>query len=319
MGRPEGPLDRDGSPIGEFAFWLRDLRSQAGLTYQQLGSQAHYATSTVQAAAAGRRLPTWRVTRAFVRASGGDEDAWKAYWAQVKRALDHAAPGELRERVLPPWAGPGDRKTEDNVNEPDGTVQNGVVQNGVVQDGDWYIKSFTALLRMDTSPPEAQEQRAIVATADGLSELATALSLPRHPKDSDPSHHLDVEVLHGGLLQRREQPWETYFRNVIVLPRPLQAGEEHEYAMRLRVPPGQPMAAHYVHVPHRRSDYFELRVRFGLDRLPRAIWMLPGVPTAVIYQLSPARQTLTPDRAGEVHVKFRQLQIGLGYGICWQE
>ena len=349
MGRPQGPLDRDGSPVRELAFWLRDLRSQSGLTYQQLGSRAHYATSTVQAATAGHRLPTWRVVRAFVRACGGDEAAWQAYWAQIKRALDHAAPGELRQRVLPPWAGqdpavadqggarpqpnPGPSPAPENgeaglsrsggaesANQGNHLSQDYVKnQDGTGQNGNWYIRSFTALLRMDTSPPEAQEQRVVVATADGLCELATAISVPRHPQDSAPSHHLEVELLHGGLLQLREQPWETYFRNVIVLPRALRAGEQHEYAMRLRIPPGQPMAAHYVHVPHRRSDYFELRVRFSLDRLPRAIWMLPGVPTAVIYQLSPARQTLTPDRSGEVHVKFHQLQVGLGYGVCWQE
>jgi hypothetical protein len=58
MGRPEEPLDRDGSPVREFAFWLRDLRNRSGLTYDQMGRKAHFATSTVQAATAGRRLPT---------------------------------------------------------------------------------------------------------------------------------------------------------------------------------------------------------------------------------------------------------------------
>ena len=58
MGRPEEPLERNGSPVREFAFWLRDLRRQAGITYEQLAGKAHYAVSTMQAAAAGRRLPT---------------------------------------------------------------------------------------------------------------------------------------------------------------------------------------------------------------------------------------------------------------------
>jgi hypothetical protein len=318
MGRPQRPLDRDGSPVRELAFWLRDLRSQSGLTYQQLARQAHYATSTVQAAAAGYQLPTWRVVRAFVRACGGDEPAWHAYWAQVKRALDQAAPDELRDRICPPWAVPNAAVTGLGLNGSRPEPEPGP---GGPADGDdgWYIRSFSALLRLDTRPPEAVEQRVVAATVDGLDEIATSISVPRHPDDAQPSHQLDVELLHGGLLQLREQPWETYFRNVIVLPAPLRAGEQHEYAMRLRIPQGQPMAPHYVHVPHRRSDHFDLRVRFSLDRPPRAVWMLPGVPTAVIYQRSPARQTLTPDRAGEVHVTFRNLQIGLGYGVCWQE
>jgi Helix-turn-helix domain len=325
MGRPQAALDRDGSPVRELAFWLRDLRSRSGLTYQQLSSRAHYATSTLQAAAAGHRLPTWRVVRAFVQACGGDEPEWQAYWAQIKRAMDHAAPCELRQHVLPPWAGPAPAavasgpQSDSPVLSDTPAADDGPSQEGAGQDGSWYIRSFVALLRMDTDPPEAQEHRIVVATADGLTELTTAVSVPRHPADSSSSHRLEVELLHGGLLQLREQPWETYFRNMIVLPRALRVGEQHEYALRLRVPPGQPMAAHYVHVPHRRSDYFELRVRFHLDRLPRAVWMLPGVPTAVIYQRSPFRQTLVPNLAGEVHVKFRQLQVGLGYGVCWQE
>jgi hypothetical protein len=85
MGRPEEPLDRDGSPVREFAFWLRDLRRRAGLTYDQLGKNAHYATSTVQAATAGSRLPTLRVTMAFVEACGGDQGEWREYWTLVRR------------------------------------------------------------------------------------------------------------------------------------------------------------------------------------------------------------------------------------------
>ena len=105
MGRPQEPLDRDGSPVREFAFWLRDLRHRSGLTYEQLGKSAHYATSTVQAATAGRRFPTLRVTLAFVEACGGDERAWRAYWAQARRLLDEGAPDGVRQFVSPPWPG----------------------------------------------------------------------------------------------------------------------------------------------------------------------------------------------------------------------
>ena len=90
MGRPEEPLHRDGSPVREFAFWLRDLRNRSGLTYQQVARSANYAISTVQAAAAGRTLPTLKVTMAFVTACGGDTAAWRRYWMRVKRSLEGA-------------------------------------------------------------------------------------------------------------------------------------------------------------------------------------------------------------------------------------
>src|SRR5215831_16433725 len=104
MGRPEEPLKRDGSPAREFAFWLRDLRNRSGLTYQQLARATNYATSTMQAAAAGHHLPTLKVTMAFVGACGGDTDAWHTYWTQIKRALDTDSPRDIDWPIQPPWA-----------------------------------------------------------------------------------------------------------------------------------------------------------------------------------------------------------------------
>lgn len=102
MGRKEVPLVRDGSPIAEFAFWLRDLRNAAGLTYEQLAKSTSYAVSTLQDACAGRRLPSQRLTLAFVEACDGDIEGWQEYWAQIKRALDPAAPNSELP-VAPPW------------------------------------------------------------------------------------------------------------------------------------------------------------------------------------------------------------------------
>src|SRR6266851_3653383 len=104
MGRPQVPLDRDGTPAREFAFWLRDLRNRSGLTYEQLARRAQYATSTVQDATSGRRLPTLRVLLAFVKACEGDLGAWHGYWTQIRRAIDRDAPLDLARTVAPPWA-----------------------------------------------------------------------------------------------------------------------------------------------------------------------------------------------------------------------
>ena len=321
MGRPQEPLDRDGSPVRELAFWLRDLRNRSGLTYDKLSRRAHYATSTLQEAAAGRRLPTQRVVLAFVRACDGDPDVWRKYWNQIRRLLDHDAPPDLSQSVEPPWARDALTAAASAADLPAAApgTRAGGDQSETERHADWYVESFTALLRLDTEPIEAEEQRVIVSQVDGLSELATSISVPRHPRDASKSHQLDVELLHGGSLEVREQPYESYFRNVIALPRPLRAGERHQYALRHRVPPGQPMACHYVYVPFRRSDSFDLRVRFCMRRPPRAVWALPGVSTAVIYERVPTSMPLIPDRFGEVYVRFQRLTVGLGYGIRWQE
>jgi hypothetical protein len=316
MGRPQKPLERDGSPVREFAFWLRDLRMRAGLTYDQLGKSAHYATSTVQEATAGRRFPTLRLTLAIVKACHGDVRQWQAYWGQIQRALDQDAPPACLGSISPPWAADRTVPAED----PDRpTISRAAASSVPSETEGWFVESFSALLRLDTEPIEALEQRVIVATVDGLTELTTSVSVPRHPVDADESHGLEAELLHGGSLELREQPYETYFRNVIVLARPLRKGERHEYAMRLRIPAGQRMASHYVYVPFTRSDHFELRVRFDPRHLPQAVWVLPGAPTSVIYQRGPLHDALVPDRFGEVRVSFRTLRLGFGYGVCWQE
>jgi hypothetical protein len=301
MGRPQETLDRDGSPIREFAFWLRDLRRRSGLTYEELAKSAHYATSTMQAAAAGRRLPTLGVTMAFVAACGGDERAWRAYWAQAQRLLDEGAPGAVSQSASPPWATGGPQRVE-----------------RAPADG-WYIESFTALLRLDAEPIEALEQRRIVATADGLSQLVTSVSVPRHPGAPDQPQGLESELLYGGFSQARQQPYDGYFENVIVLPRPLRAGERHEYGLRVGIPAGQLMTPHYVHVPRRRSDHFELRIRFGDPRPPGRAWVVRAAPPPAIYQREPTSELLTPDRFGDVSVSFSDLRPGLGYGVCWPE
>jgi hypothetical protein len=313
MGRPQKPLDRDGSAVREFAFWLRDLRKCSGLTYDQLGKNAHYATSTVQAATAGNRLPTLRVTMAIVKACGGDIQQWRDYWTQIQRALDRGAPHGLERPVRPPWA---HRVAPASLAPPAAAGRPPPPRDPL--DG-WFIESFTALLRLDTEPVEALEHRIIVSTVDGLSELATSVSVPRHPDDVSHEHRLDSELLYGGSLEVREQPYESYFRNVIALPGPLRQGERHKYALRLRVPPGQPMAPHYVHVPLRRSDHFDLRVRFSLQHPPRTVWVLRAAPTAVIYEREPTAETVLPDRFGEVQVSFHELRLGLGYGLRWSE
>jgi hypothetical protein len=321
MGRAQQPLERDGSPVREFAFWLRDRRNQSGLTYVQLGQAAHYATSTVQAAASGNSLPTQRVALAFVRACGGDVGAWRAYWTQIRRLLDQDAPDAVSRVMAPPWASLDGASRSGAAGTPAGWAsppgQLGATA-AEAPDG-WFCESGIALLLLDADPIESLEQRVVVAAADGLSELATSMSVPRRAGDAREAHDLHTELLHGGSLELREQPFESYFRNVVVLPRSLRRGERHSYALRYRLPPQQPIAPHYVQVPHRRTDYFEARVRFHQARRPRAVWQVSGVPTAVIYESAPARDLLVPDRFGEVHVSFRDLRPGLSYGVCWQD
>ena len=94
MGRPQRPIDHDGGPVAEFAAALRRLRDRTGaLPYRTLAKRANCAPSTLSDAAAGRRLPSWSVVSAFIRACGvTDESPWLARWQAAGNRAPASAP-----------------------------------------------------------------------------------------------------------------------------------------------------------------------------------------------------------------------------------
>ncbi|MFD0638774.1 protein kinase [Catenulispora yoronensis] len=87
MGRSESPIIAHG-PLADFASGLRELRDTAGRpTYKELGERTNYAPTALSTAANGKKLPSWDVTVAFVRACGGDEQSWLTRWDEVRRSM----------------------------------------------------------------------------------------------------------------------------------------------------------------------------------------------------------------------------------------
>ncbi|MEU0378669.1 helix-turn-helix transcriptional regulator [Streptomyces cyaneofuscatus] len=312
MGRPQKEIVLDGSPTRLFAYWLRDLRGSAGFTLEQLARRTGYGRTTVSDAMRGETQPSRPVTLAIVGACGGDVRRWGEYWAQVRRALDPDSPDGSDGVVPPPWDGPAGRTagvhTEQCPADCARTDPHG-----------WYTESVSTRLRLDTPTPEAWERRVVVATCDGLDRIPVGVSVPRRTGDTTGGHGLDISLVRGGRLADGVPQYESYFERFLVLPEPLRAGTRHVYEVRLRIPPAQPMAPHFVHVPLTRSEHFRLRVGFDRARLPRTVWRLAGVPTAVIYQHDPGTPALRPDERGLVDVEFTAMKVGYGYGLCWLE
>ncbi|MGW1602260.1 nSTAND1 domain-containing NTPase [Streptomyces eurythermus] len=78
MGRPENPIDPEAGPVQRFAVGLRALRAEAGgPTYRSMAQRTPYSAAALSQAAAGERLPSAEVTRAYVTACGGDPDEWE--------------------------------------------------------------------------------------------------------------------------------------------------------------------------------------------------------------------------------------------------
>lgn len=177
---------------------------------------------------------------------------------------------------------------------------------------DWFVQEFRAVLRLDTPRPELLEERTLVAARSGLTEIVASLSLPR--TEGAP---VEVEAVYGVRLVRQEELTASHARFVLALPRPLEAGETHEYGLVFRVPADHLPAPHYAFVPLRPCQRFDLAVRFDPDRLPAAVWRVDGAPPRVLDSDRPTDRPVQPDPFGEVRVRFDFLLQGLGYGLGW--
>lgn len=179
----------------------------------------------------------------------------------------------------------------------------------------WYLDEFRTVLRLDTATPEAHERRRIVATRTGLQHVRAWLDLPGD-RDQPPAA-LDAEVLCGGRLVRRSIPATNRHEFVIELPAPLQAGERHEYELILRVPEGLPMRPHYIYTPEYRCNVFDLTVRFDLAHPPAWIRRVSDETVRMFDNASPNGDLESLNRVGEVHVRFGNPSLYLGYGLQW--
>lgn len=87
MGRSEKQLDPQAGPLARLAVDLRELRRKAGApTYREMSRIAGYSPSALSAAASGANLPSAGVLASYVRACGGDVEAWLQRRADVARA-----------------------------------------------------------------------------------------------------------------------------------------------------------------------------------------------------------------------------------------
>lgn len=99
-GRPQKPLPD--TPAGAVSAELRRQREQAGLTYRDLADLTGYGLATVTAACSGRRLPSWKVTRACVAACGGDEVVMRGLYEQACAAEGRPVPEPAQAVTDPP-------------------------------------------------------------------------------------------------------------------------------------------------------------------------------------------------------------------------
>lgn len=180
----------------------------------------------------------------------------------------------------------------------------------------WYVERMEAIVRMDKPTPECFERRTIVADYDGLDQIQAMVTLARQDKDSGGRRELDVDVYFGATLLGRHQRSGKFVFD-LGLPKALTLGEEHEFGLLLRVPDEQLMRPHYVVVPDRRYDEFELRIRFAPGHTPGLIWRVSDAFHRELDDARPTDDVLVVDGAGELNLAFKNLRPGHAYGAQW--
>lgn len=184
-------------------------------------------------------------------------------------------------------------------------------------DDAWAVRIFRAVYRLDAVTPECTEHRRIVARVDGLQRIVYPFSLYRVTDAPNLGNSIVLEELYGVRLAWQEQPIPEHFRFHLDLPRQLQRGQEHDYGLILRIPASQPVEPLYVYTPICDCKLFDLTVRFDPEDLPEVVWVLEAALPLLVEHGEPRGRLLEPDQFGEVHVQFRDLKRGLGYGLRW--
>lgn len=115
MARTQQALQGDGPAI-RFANRLRHARQSAGLTLRRLSEISGYSVGALSNAESGRKIPSWDLTEAFVRACRQpDVGRWRGWWeSERERELaDRAAvpvPVELAPEPVTAAPGPSVRR-----------------------------------------------------------------------------------------------------------------------------------------------------------------------------------------------------------------
>jgi transcriptional regulator with XRE-family HTH domain len=105
MGRPEKPLVTLNLGLLDLARWLREIRTNAQLTYVELAAKTNnaYSATTLQRAASGKRVPRLPVVEAYAVACGGSLEQARRRWRNarvVEHGTVHALGSAPRPRLV---------------------------------------------------------------------------------------------------------------------------------------------------------------------------------------------------------------------------
>jgi hypothetical protein len=187
------------------------------------------------------------------------------------------------------------------------------------QDGPWHTSALAVRLTLTgAAAAEVFETRRVVSHVAGLADVEHAVSLARPASTTGQPDlsGLGIDVVAGGEVHSVRMVSSSRVAFSLRPPRPLDAGDEHEFFFRIRV--DELPAPFYCCTPEFPCESFDLNVRFDRRQPPLRVWRIDGEFSKDAEDPLPARKPLFLDNAGEVHTGFRELRPARSYGVGWQ-
>ncbi|SEF29527.1 hypothetical protein SAMN05421837_104738 [Amycolatopsis pretoriensis] len=182
----------------------------------------------------------------------------------------------------------------------------------------WHTKTLAVRLTLTGAAAEVFETRRIVSHVAGLEEIEHGVSLARPASTTAPPDlsRLGIDVVAGGEVHSVRLASSTRVAFRLRPPRPLDAGDQHEFFFRIRL--DELPVPFYCCTPEFPCDSFDLNVRFDRTEPPQRIWRIDGDLSKDAGDPVPPRKPLFLDSAGEVRTEFHGLQPARSYGVGWQ-
>jgi len=105
----------------------------------------------------------------------------------------------------------------------------------------------------------------------------------------------------------------------LALPAPLRAGERHRLSYKILVLTDQRCLSLLKHQPRSYGEEVILRAQFDQGYLPKQLWTFQEVTDREIPWEPPINQhLLTLSRFGYLEAHFKEMRLGLSYGVAWR-
>jgi hypothetical protein len=179
----------------------------------------------------------------------------------------------------------------------------------------YIVDMFDGTVTFDGCRTRCIERRRVRVVRDQLSVIRCRFGVPS-PRRGGDEFGFNVDLVYGGV--RCDVGYQTSVVEYgVEVPRPLDAGDLHEFEITYELPAAQPMDPYYVVRPAAPFGSVSLTVRFDPRRVPERVWQINGVLRREIDGCPPDDQLLSLEPTGCVRATFHDGYEGRMYGIAW--